>query len=248
MTDDRVTSAGRPVPDAPLGSCGAYSPVERGFCRLRAKHEGDHAYRDAEAVTSDAPPALQPNVHGIGPDTDGGPNPDYVPPMCPQCLCTDSQHAADCPAVEGADAPPALCDCGAALTQCSSCAVADWQAAHPDCLTCCPVRGHALTASDAPPVLRELILSIFHMDEGEGLAPGTRLMRCRLCRRGWVAPKNRSYHHSPCVVEELERALAGAAAPLVQEDQEHEDDHARGGKWGNSQADLPRRNDGLSVG
>ena len=24
-------------------------------------------------------PAAEPNIHGIGPDTDGGPNPDYVP-------------------------------------------------------------------------------------------------------------------------------------------------------------------------
>jgi hypothetical protein len=31
------------------------------------------------------------------------------------------------------------CDCGAALTQCSDCAVGDYQAAHIDCRTCCPV-------------------------------------------------------------------------------------------------------------
>jgi hypothetical protein len=30
------------------------------------------------------------------------------------------------------------CDCGAPLTQCSSCAVADYQAAHYDCTICCP--------------------------------------------------------------------------------------------------------------
>jgi hypothetical protein len=30
------------------------------------------------------------------------------------------------------------CDCGSVLTQCSDCAVADWQAAHADCPTCCP--------------------------------------------------------------------------------------------------------------
>jgi hypothetical protein len=33
------------------------------------------------------------------------------------------------------------CDCGALAVQCASCAVADWQAAHPDCPTCCPPIG-----------------------------------------------------------------------------------------------------------
>lgn len=32
----------------------------------------------------------------------------------------------------------AACDCGAKLTTCASCAVADYQAAHTDCATCCP--------------------------------------------------------------------------------------------------------------
>lgn len=34
-------------------------------------------------------------------------------------------------------APASTCDCGETLTQCSSCAVSDWQAAHPDCPQCC---------------------------------------------------------------------------------------------------------------
>lgn len=37
----------------------------------------------------------------------------------------------------------AICDCGAELTMCSSCAVADYQAAHPDCRTCVPISGEA---------------------------------------------------------------------------------------------------------
>jgi hypothetical protein len=47
--------------------------------------------------------------------------------------------------------PPAVCDCGSVSTQCSSCAVADWQAAHPECLTCCPVRGAAVSESPVSP-------------------------------------------------------------------------------------------------
>lgn len=42
-----------------------------------------------------------------------------------------------------AQARQRVCDCGAALTSCASCAVADWQAAHPDCVTCCPRGGSA---------------------------------------------------------------------------------------------------------
>jgi hypothetical protein len=30
------------------------------------------------------------------------------------------------------------CDCGAALTVCEDCAVADYQAGHPECAACCP--------------------------------------------------------------------------------------------------------------
>lgn len=29
------------------------------------------------------------------------------------------------------------CDCGEKLTLCADCAVADWQAAHPECASCC---------------------------------------------------------------------------------------------------------------
>ncbi len=36
---------------------------------------------------------------------------------------------------------------GSGITQCYSCSVGDWQAAHPDCAACCPVQGAA-----APPV------------------------------------------------------------------------------------------------
>ena len=38
--------------------------------------------------------------------------------------------------LEAGEAP--RCDCGAVLTQCTSCAVADYQAAHLECATCCP--------------------------------------------------------------------------------------------------------------
>ncbi len=37
------------------------------------------------------------------------------------------------------------CDCGAALTMCCDCAVADWQAAHPECPTCCPFDNRPLS-------------------------------------------------------------------------------------------------------
>lgn len=36
----------------------------------------------------------------------------------------------------GSSAPP-RCDCGAKLSQCADCAIGDYQAAHPDCPTCC---------------------------------------------------------------------------------------------------------------
>jgi len=39
-----------------------------------------------------APPAEGANVHGIGPDTDGGPNPDFVPDADPK-LPDDAQMA-----------------------------------------------------------------------------------------------------------------------------------------------------------
>lgn len=44
----------------------------------------------------------------------------------------------------------ALCDCGAELTQCRDCAVADWQAAHPDCPACMGVMREFLNANLQP--------------------------------------------------------------------------------------------------
>lgn len=49
------------------------------------------------------------------------------------------------------------CDCGAALTQCTSCAVADWQAAHPNCRECCPVPDRADPRNAELARLRELL-------------------------------------------------------------------------------------------
>jgi hypothetical protein len=49
------------------------------------------------------------------------------------CTCKlDAALAASAP-------QKSACDCGAALTLCVSCAVAEWQAAHPECPACCPI-------------------------------------------------------------------------------------------------------------
>lgn len=37
------------------------------------------------------------------------------------------------------------CDCGDKLTQCSGCAVAEWQALHTDCRECCPRSSEAIS-------------------------------------------------------------------------------------------------------
>lgn len=42
------------------------------------------------------------------------------------------------------------CDCGAALTQCSDCAVGEWQALHPDCRECCPLPLRAEPKAESP--------------------------------------------------------------------------------------------------
>lgn len=56
---------------------------------------------------------------------------DQVGPFCEPCYQTIKRHAIR---LDGApEGGAATCDCGAALTVCVSCAVADYQAAHPDC-------------------------------------------------------------------------------------------------------------------
>lgn len=42
---------------------------------------------------------------------------------------------------------PGRCDCGAPATQCYSCAVGDWQAAHPHCSECCPIQARSEAGS-----------------------------------------------------------------------------------------------------
>lgn len=56
-------------------------------------------------------------------------------------------------AAEGRGTPDAgaqKCDCGRPLTQCSSCAVEEWQMEHPDCRDCCPIVGAAVRPSPSP--------------------------------------------------------------------------------------------------
>lgn len=75
------------------------------------------------------------------------------------------EEALPAPAVDG-EARARRCDCGRELTQCSVCAVEEWQAAHPDCRTCCPA-----PAVDGPKVETEA-----------GACPDcTPYGRCRTC-------------------------------------------------------------------
>ena len=61
-------------------------------------------------------------------------------PFCGNPRKWGHEPGCDIGAALAASAPqkPA-CDCGAALTLCVSCAVAEWQAAHPECPACCPI-------------------------------------------------------------------------------------------------------------
>lgn len=54
--------------------------------------------------------------------------------MMPNYRCYSWTQAMSIPT----DPAASRCDCGAALTQCSDCAVADYQVAHPECRTCVP--------------------------------------------------------------------------------------------------------------
>jgi len=78
-------------------------------------------------------------------------------------------------AAAGPPTPP-KCDCGAALKQCTDCAIGEWQMLHPDCLACCPLRGDAVKAAGPPTAIREqrdfLVnklrdLAVWHRDVGE---------------------------------------------------------------------------------
>jgi len=55
--------------------------------------------------------------------------------------------------------PNRKCDCGAPCTQCTDCAVAEYQAQQSTCKTCCPVRGARapLTLQDGAQALLEAI-------------------------------------------------------------------------------------------
>jgi hypothetical protein len=102
--------------------------------------------------------------------------------QCPMCISfVDKSPARSAPT---GDTPPPACDCGSPLTQCSSCAVADWQAAHPECETCCPVRGDAcLPGTPSPSASDALRLqpppdNDDDHDDGVPLGVRQELMRC----------------------------------------------------------------------
>jgi hypothetical protein len=58
---------------------------------------------------------------------------------CDGCLIEKLEAAISAvrPPVAAPDTP-GVCDCGSPAVQCNSCAIADYQAAHLDCPTCCP--------------------------------------------------------------------------------------------------------------
>jgi len=60
-------------------------------------------------------------------------------PHVPACSAGEDTLDALVPVVAALlDAERPRCDCGGAVTVCADCAVADYQAQHPDCTTCCP--------------------------------------------------------------------------------------------------------------
>jgi hypothetical protein len=59
-------------------------------------------------------------------------------------MCGSIPHSTTCyvgkMAVLLSSSDGSRCDCGAALTMCADCVIGDYQAAHPECVTCCPVQ------------------------------------------------------------------------------------------------------------
>src|SRR5262245_21878646 len=79
-------------------------------------------------------------------------SPENMPPFADTSLLQAKRRAFDRPTQENLDAlikaaqdallsgsagAQKTCDCGAVLTQCTDCAISDYQAAHPDCPNCC---------------------------------------------------------------------------------------------------------------
>jgi hypothetical protein len=65
----------------------------------------------------------------------------------------------------------AWCDCGAPLSVCADCAVADYQAAHTDCATCSPGVPPCARAPSAAPTGEEREMAIDRPAEGHSWKP-----------------------------------------------------------------------------
>lgn len=86
-------SAGYPAENyPPYGYASRSTPEEIEAAVAAQVAAKEAAEADARAAAAAAAAANRPgaNIHGIGPDTDGGPNPDYVPPQPP----ADNEHVA----------------------------------------------------------------------------------------------------------------------------------------------------------